>query len=265
VARRLVFAANPLEDEGFGKGPDSLRAIVDAAGLEVEHSDSQRHPRGYVLVARSLAYADDTAEVPLERMVNKYFLPAAQSAEREFADRLAAEGDGLDRGATRYHRLRTAAEGWEAPGQAALPVGLDVAPDYWVVPWAVKPRRPDPAERAARERAFPDVERNFRELMESLGAQGFDAARGRVRAFRLIHPEHGEVYQYVDGNQRVGVLAHLAARRGEQLTVPVIVEQDVPRDRLLDLPLARQLVDDGQMTEADAFRWFDQAFEAVRR
>ena len=219
VAQHLVFAANPLADEGFGKGSESLRAIVDAAELEVVHTASARHPRGYVLVARSRTYREETPEVPVELMVNKYFLPAAQSAEREFADRVAAGGE-ADAESSRYFRLRTAADDWRAPGQASLPEGLEREPDYWVVPWACKPRRPDPAERDARRRAFPDLERRFRDLRDSLASRGFDPALGRVRAFRLIHPEHGEVYQYIDGNQRVGVMAHLAAQRGESLRVP---------------------------------------------
>lgn len=260
VARHVVFGANPLFDEGYGKGVGSLRAIVDAAGLEVVAEKSHRHPRGHVLVARDPHWSEPLEDVGLDRMISKYFLPPAASAEREYADAYAAGRPGEG---TRYHRLRTARDTWLDPGQAHLPQDLDRPPVYWVMPWSVKHRAFDAGAQAARDREFPKTRERFHELIESLRRDGYVPERGPVRAFKLVHPERGTVYQYIDGNQRLGALAHLAAERGEDPTVRVRVEQEVHRDRLLEQPLTRQLVERGTFTEGDVLRWFDHAFDAL--
>jgi hypothetical protein len=261
IARHLVFGANPLDDSGFGRGVGSLRAIVDAAGLETVHEARYDHPRGYVLVARDPAYREPLEDAPLDRMVSKYFLPARMSAEKEYVDAYLAEEPGLDATGTRYYRLRTAREDWLTPGQARLPADLDVEPTYWIVPWSVKPRPAAAEEAPTRVERFGAVQERFHALIDSITGGGLDAKRGRVRAFRLVHPDHGAVYQYIDGNQRLGVVASLAEREPDRdWTVPVRIEQEIRRERLLDYPLTRQLIEEGRLTEADAYRWFDQAF-----
>lgn len=50
----ILFEANPLKDEGHGKGKTSLKQMVKDAGLVI-HSEFEavpRHERGYILVVR---------------------------------------------------------------------------------------------------------------------------------------------------------------------------------------------------------------------
>lgn len=261
IAEYVVFGANPLSDGGYGKGPESLRRIVDAAGLAVASESRYDHPRGYLLIARGGQPESSHEEAPLNRMISKSFLSAAETPEKELADVLA---DGGAVAATRYARLRTGRATWLDEGMARLPSALSAPPEYWVVPWAVKPRPRCGQETQARELAFPALMERFAGLLQSVRDRGLDPNEGRVRAFKLVHPEQGAVYQYVDGNQRVGVAAHLGERGLFRGGVPVVLEGEIRLDRLLDYPLTRQLVDDGRFTQADVFRWFDHAFDTVR-
>jgi SAM-dependent methyltransferase len=259
VAEHVVFGANPLEDEGYGKGTASLQAIIDAAGLEVTSAPRWEHPRGQLLIVRGAQPEASYEHAPLARMITKYFLRASDSPEADAAARLRS-GESLE--GTRYRRLRTGRATWLDADVARLPTGLDIEPEYWVVPWAVRPRAD--AVVAPLERRFPELEARFGELVRSLAEHGFDESRGRVRVFKLVHPERGELWQYTDGNQRVGAAAHLAGDEPERFAaVPVVVDLEVRRERLLDYPLTRQLVEEGRFTEADVYRWFDHAFDVV--
>lgn len=51
VSRFILFQANPLEDQGRGKGRGSLLEIIHRAGLSVVHERSYPHPRGLIVVA----------------------------------------------------------------------------------------------------------------------------------------------------------------------------------------------------------------------
>ena len=264
VAKYIVFQANPLEDEGRGKGIRSLNDLVAGAGLTVATEARYQHPRGYILVAGSEAY-QDRENFPIARMCNKYFLPAGQSAEREVVDLWADdEPDGFDITKTRYYRLRTARADWLAPGMAHLPEGLDNMPRYWVMPWAFKLR--ESGDVAARTAAFPAVWARFRETMNSIHSNGFDPIRGPIPGYKLVHPQHGTVFVFTDGNQRMGAVSHFASRQGnETATIPVEVRQEIHRAHVTRLPLARQLVEEGYLTHADVLRWFDNAFWFVKK
>jgi len=261
VARYLLFQANPLEDEGRGKGKDSLLELVHRAGLMIVKETVYDHPRGYILLTRSEKY-QDRETFPIKRMISKYFLPAHLNAEREVVDLHTRYGrDGFDITQTRYYRLRTAQIDWRAPGVAHLPASLDREPIYWVMPWCYKRRERNQRNTLARIKAFPQVYARFLDLIDSILDGGFDPARSIIPGYRLVHPDYGDVFIYVDGNQRMGVLSYLAERLPDgNLEVPVEIRQVVERERLLGYPLTRQLIEEGYFTEGDALRWFDNAF-----
>ena len=266
VADYLLFQGNPKDEKGRGDGPESLRLLVREAGLELVKESFYEHHRGYILLARSPVGGRQLGgeTFPIGRMVNKLFLRAAQSAECELANLIAVHGsNGFDVTETRYYRLRTGGANWVTPGMAQLPGGLERAPTYWVMPWACKPRRLDQVDHVTRVRHFKGLLLCFEELFESLQNSGFDVSSGSIPGYKLVHPDYGEVFQYIDGNQRMGILAHLAAENSN-LQVPVETRQVIRRERLLDYPLTRQLIEEGYFTERDAFRWFDQAFWFLR-
>ena len=91
IAEFILFQANPLKDEGRGKGKGSLLNLVHRADLDIVREATYPHPRGYILVTRSKVYQNRKA-FPLDRMVNKSFLPAHQSAEREVVDLYVEHG-----------------------------------------------------------------------------------------------------------------------------------------------------------------------------
>ena len=259
VTPLIVFQANPLKDEGRGKGIESLKSLVLESGLSIEKETRTDHARGYVLVARSGDF-HDRETFPLSRMCNKYFLPARQSAEYEAALRLEQKPDttSADMIETRYWRLRTGTDDWTAPGQAHLPEGLERPAQYWVMPWSVKKREAvDVSQKTA---VFSQTLNRFRNTIESIMEHGLDATHDPIPGYKLVHPDFGVVFIYIDGNRRLGALALRSERLGEDPAVPVQVRQVIRRENVAVLPLARQLIESGDLTEADVMRWFDNAF-----
>jgi len=261
VAKNLLFQANAMEDEGRGKGRHSLLGLVRGADLEVVKQATYDHPRGYILLAKSPVY-HDRESFPLRRMVSKYFLPVHLNAERKVVDLYIRYGrDGFDIMQTRYYQLRTAQLDWSAAGVAHLPEGLDRQPIYWVMPWCYKRREPGRDNTPGRIAAFPETYARFTALIDSILAEGFNSGMSAIPGYLLSHPDHGDVFIYVDGNQRMGVLSYLAEHTLDgDLEVPVEVRQVVQRDELLEYPLAKQLVEEGCFSEADVMKWFDNVF-----
>ncbi|VAX19876.1 hypothetical protein MNBD_NITROSPINAE04-1073, partial [hydrothermal vent metagenome] len=74
-------------------------------------------------------------------------------------------------------------------------------------------------------------------------------------------PEFGSVFQYIDGNRRMGALSNYADRHCDgEMEIPVAVRQTIHRDKLLSYPLIKQLINEGRFTESDVYKWFDNAF-----
>ena len=261
AAKYLLFQANQLEDEGRGKGRESLMAIINAAGLVIEKETTYDHPRGLIVLARSDALPE-TESFPIKRMLSKYFLPAHQNAEREVVDLVEEKGqDGFEIAQTRYYRLRTAQDDWLTPGVAHLPEGLDQPPKYWIVPWSVKPKTADDKEIKNRLKAFPETYAKFLALISSMLESGFDEKGAAIPGFRLAHPEYDDVFIYTDGNHRMGVLSHIAdTHKSGELDIPIFTQQVIEREKLLNYPLVQQLIEEGFFTPDDVIRWFDNAF-----
>jgi len=257
----IVFQANPLQDEGRGKGIESLKSLVDEAGLVVEKETNIRHLRGYTLVARSNRF-NNSEMAPISQMCNKSFLPAAQSAEFEAA-MLVNRNPDIDAETmldSRYGRLRTGRSNWLSPGESHLPKTLSVPPQYWVVPWSVKQRNSVSASRKIKN--FPNILEKFKSTVSSVMESGFDSNGQPIPVFKLVHPKYGSVFVYIDGNQRMGVLA---LRNEEDMEIPVSIQQTILREKVCSLPLARQLVREGCMSESDVLSWFDNAFWFLRK
>lgn len=53
VAQYILFQGNPLEDQGRGKGKESLYNIIEFAGLRVKKETVYRHPRGLLLLVEA--------------------------------------------------------------------------------------------------------------------------------------------------------------------------------------------------------------------
>lgn len=261
VAEYLLFQANPLKDEGRGKGKRSLLELVHRAGLRIIKEKNYDHPRGYILLVKSDNYHKKEI-FSITRMVSKYFLPAHKGAEREIVDLYTKYGkEGFDFTKTRYYRLRTGQLDWQDNGVAHLPVSLDINPAYWVMPWCYKYR--DLRKKGIRKKigAFSGVYSKFINLIDFILKGGFDPSAGEIPGYLLVHPDLGEVFVYVDGNQRMGVLSYLADKSFDRdFMVPVQVRQVVERGKLLHYPLTKQLIEEGHFTEKDVFKWFDNVF-----
>ena len=262
ASRFQLFQANPLNDEGRGKGRDSLLELVKSAGLQVERERVYNHPRGYLLLTKSAVYSDREL-FPVRRMVSKYFLRADQSAERRLVDQYVDCGqERVDVETSTYYGLRTGMLDWGHPGVARFPQDLDIAPEFWIMPWCVKRREIGERQQRARVRGFPQVLRKFYLLIDRILQEGENTAEHPIPGYRLAHPDHEDIFLYIDGNHRMGVLSHLAERSGQpDMEIHVEVRQVIERGKLLDYPLTQQLVAEGQFTEPDVFRWFDHAFE----
>ena len=261
IARFLLFQGNARKDEGRGKGRDSLIELVKAAGLRIAKESIYDHHRGYILLAES-PFKQHVRCFPLHRMISKYFLPASMSAEASFVEAYVSDEQGFDPTNSRYFRLRTGLSDWTAPGEAKLPANLICTPRYWLMPWAHKLRKQDERRVHARIRSFPGICDGFVRLIESIEKNGFcpEGDEG-IPGYMLVHPVHGEVFQYTDGNHRLGMLAAMVkSGKVEEFDIPIDVRQTIYRDRLLQYPLANQLVEEGYFTESDALSWFDNAF-----
>lgn len=128
--------------------------------------------------------------VPLRRCLNKYFLLAAQCAEREVVNLVRTHGpDDFDLKATTYYQLRTGRANWITPGVADLPKGLEREPVYWVMPWCEKRRAPETfRDRRYRIRKFPLLFKDFCTLIAGVSKEGYDSERGRVPVIELVCP-----------------------------------------------------------------------------
>ena len=262
VAEHLLFQGNPLEDEGRGKGRHSLRELVDRSDLEIVKETVYDHPRGLILLTKSKEFRKEEL-FPIKRMISKYFLPVNLSAEKEIVSLYTKYGrNGFDVTQTRYYRLRTGQINWKDHGVAHLPSDLNKAPAYWIMPWSYKKRK-ESTERDIRLRikSFPKLFAKFVDLLDSILDKGFDPEKTAVPGYLLVHPDHGDVFIYIDGNHRMGVLSYLAEREhGGDLMIRVDVRQVVERNKLLDYPLTQQLMEEGHFSEKDVLKWFDNAF-----
>ncbi len=261
ISRYILFQGNPLEDGGRGKGIGSLKALVEGAGLSIVNETSYDHARGYILLTESPRY-NPYKTFPISRMINKYFLPANKSAEREVADLYSQKGrNGFDVAQTKYYKLRTAQTNWNDEAVAHPPKGLEREPVYWVVPWSLKERTIADNETQQRKRGFDAVLQDTLKVFDSIFEKGFNHGSTPIPGFELVHPELGSVFQYIDGNRRMGALSNYADRHCDgEMEIPVVARQTIHRDKLLSYPLAKQLVNEGRFTESDVYKWFDNAF-----
>jgi hypothetical protein len=261
VSRYQLFQGNPLVDEGRGKGRDSLLALVKQAGLKVVKETKYDHPRGYILLTKSETFKTKE-NFPIHRMINKYFLPACQSAEREMVNFYIQNGrNQFEVSETRYYRLRTGQADWNTPGMSHMPKSLTKTPYYWIVPWSYKLRNVTPAHIRVRTKIFPQIITQFYDLINSMISHGFDANQGIIPGYKLVHPEYGEVFLYTDGNHRMGVFSYISEQNNDSdFVIPVEVRQEIHREKLLDYPLTQQLIDEGYFSSDDVYKWFDNAF-----
>lgn len=203
---------------------------------------------------------DTLTSFPIHRMVNKYFWPAAQSAEADLARQLPQISlTQLMR--SRYFQLRTAQVRWDAPGISQFPAGLERFPPYWHMPWKAKVR---PALSLFRRlelwARFPGRFARFKALFQSISSQGFRAEGLPVAGFLLAHPRHGDVFVYTDGHQRMGIYAVLSK---SDTTLPVKILERVTRESVLTHPAALEGLRKGYFTPDDILRWFDHPFHVL--
>ena len=258
-----LFQANPLEDEGRGKGRKSLLNLVKEANLEIEKEKVFSHARGYILLTKSNSYNNNNS-FTIDKMVNKYFLKPTESAECEFVE-LYKNSDNIDYKKTKYFKLRTAQADWTKKEYAKIPKNLDVPPKYWVMPWSKKVKSFGKNMTYKRIKNFPKLINSYYDLIDNILNNGFDKNRNPIPGYHLIHPEYGDAFIYTDGNHRMGILGYLEKQNGSiSYKIPVKVNQTIRRDDLLNYPLTKQLIDEGNFSIDDVYKWFDNVFQVVK-
>ncbi|WP_146161683.1 hypothetical protein [Pseudothauera lacus] len=151
---------------------------------------------------------------PLNRMVSKGFALPGEQVHVDFLREYDSRGEDFDIESTSYY-LRIVNNRGRAPEETefySLPDGLSVMPKWWVMPWGAIERkaRREETEACARARARRYAEK-FLALYRSVLTEGFkDGRGGPIRGFKLVHPVHGEVFNYIDGHHRVAIVRHLA-------------------------------------------------------
>ncbi|HOW28627.1 MAG TPA: hypothetical protein PK876_09035 [Elusimicrobiota bacterium] len=200
-------------------------------------------------------------------MISKYFLPPNQGAERELVDTILKRRAGQDVSIyqTRYFKLRTAQADWKSPGFARLPDGLDLFPPYWFMPWKGKERKPIGFYgKFLRRVRFNGLYMKFEQLLDGILQDGYRSDCPPIKGDCLVHPDHGEIFIYTDGNQRMGILSYLAEQKGGyDFEVPVKIESRTHRDDILRHPTAEEGLKKGYFSKADVLRWFDHPFDAM--
>jgi 2-polyprenyl-3-methyl-5-hydroxy-6-metoxy-1,4-benzoquinol methylase len=261
TAKYILLQGNPLKDEGRGKGRKSLLEIINKSDVSIVKEEFYNHPRGYLLLVKSDTYEDEQ-RFPLERMVNKCFLKAENGAECEFVKKYKTSGSKFKSQKTRYYQLRTGSIDWQTEGVAHLPENLSCDPVYWIMPWSYKRREFNQSLNKKKLKDFDKLASRYTRLIDSVLLNGFNETTGRIPGFLLVHPEKGSVFQYIDGNHRMGIMAYIAkqANGSESIDIPVQVRQVIERDKLMEYPFVIQMINEGYFTQDDVYLWFDNAF-----
>lgn len=140
--------------------------------------------------------------------INKLFQRPSESAEFEFAKILDNKNNSLVKKSL-FYKLRTGKVDWTDDLVVKLPCFHTWPLKYWTVPWADKKRTNTGFfDRFLKGLNFKSTCLKFEELLSRIETQGFDNSNSPIKGY-LLQQGDKEVFQYTDGNRRLGILAYL--------------------------------------------------------
>lgn len=206
----------------------------------------------------------DIRKVSLDMCINKYFQRPFSSVEKQFALEFLNKGRSFDFKKTLFYRLRISAIDWTYNGIARIPDKSSFIPPYWVVPWADKKRnKAGFIEKFKRKITFKDLARDFFDLVYSIDKNGFDNSESAIKGYLFKDSNLGEVFQYTDGNRRMGALAALSEKKHfdkMSKSIYVDVRKVITRESLCTDNEIIKISRKYSFTEEDVKGWFDNVF-----
>ena len=194
------------------------------------------------------------ANIPLTHILSKTFLRPEEMPECLLArEELTEPRPWVFLDGTMYFGMRVGWTNWNSPGCGSVPRGLDKPLQYWVTPWADKPReRPQLPERAWRILRFPFLYVRFRRIIRAISASPSGWIGPPAYGILLIDVAGNEVCILLDGHHRVGALAALG-----RMDTKVPVE-----GRFFDLKGTLR-AGEGKFSEGDCLRIWRHCFSRV--
>jgi hypothetical protein len=247
----FIFLGNSIEDEGRGKGIESLNYIIKKSGLKKIKEVKNNHPRGYLVVCS--AKTDFQEKININNAINKLFKKITKSSEYEFLQKLLKNKNNLYN--TSYYHLRSGKIDWNFPGVSKFQKKLDIKKiKYWVIPWAFKNRSVD-----TKEENYLKYKGNFLKLYDYFKKNTIN--KEAIEGYYLIHPKKGYRFLYTDGNHRMAIFKYLNKKKGYYKNINVSIINKIHRKDLLKNPLTIKLIKQKIFSKKDALKWFDNAFD----
>ena len=202
--------------------------------------------------------------LPIDIFISKLFLHANVSPEKEIADLYFTCGSSFNHKETKFYKLRIGQKDWSSRGMGNLPDNLCTKPQYFVVPWAGKPRKPQTfISRFRRKLKFKGVLREFFDLADSIKEKGFDNSEEPIKGYLLRQGENQNRFLYTDGNRRIGILSSLV-ERSNSLKYSSKIHVDVRGEFLWESIMESEVVKDNILkygfTRRDIEIWFNHVF-----
>lgn len=196
-------------------------------------------------------------------MINKLFLPASKTAESEMARLYLRYGRDFSYKSTDFYRLRTGQADWREPGIANIPDSIEMVPDYWVVPWADKYRKPSSLRnKIFRRLKFPGLLSDFFSLIENIRRSGFDNSREPIKGYLFYNDSGQSRFIYTDGNRRLGILAAISPgfiSKVDRVNIEpkgIFSQQSILKNSIIQANKKKY-----GFSDKDIMKWFHHVFE----
>lgn len=203
---------------------------------------------------------------PIQKIIGKHLVKSGILHHQELLDKYDEHGrSGYDWTQSRYFIGSVFPDREKSFMFPCLPTELEREPVWWMMPWAFHPakkRISDEAERAAK--TIARIGRFF-DLYESIKSNGYkDAQGGAITGYLLQHPEHGVIFNQIDGHHRLAILNHLMDKGLLDISeVAIFPLATMRRELLICSPCFAEGVEKGYFTHNDAFSLFDHCFSQL--
>lgn len=202
-------------------------------------------------------------QFPINRMIGKNLGKSSSMPHAALLKSYDAFGrDGFDWKETSYYKTLVCTDRALTENFSELPDNMTFPPEWWVMPWAAIPGRERGGKGRDMEVRAQKKISDFFDVYESVKSNGYIPTKGgAIKGYSLIHPEYGEIFNYIDGHHRMAILNHLAEHHGfSDMTAGVISLGRIMRNELDSKSSFVEGVSNNKFSYDDAYRLFDHCF-----
>lgn len=249
----FIFLGNGIEDEGRGKGINSLNRIINKSELQIIKTNHIRHPRGYLVIAKSKSNFNDT--IKIDYTCSKFFKKPHDSSEFEYLEH-CLKSKRFDYKNTAYYLLRTKKIDWTFPFISNFPKNLKKMTDYWIMPWSIKIKTDD---QSFNEKFNKNYMINFYNYIKNKNEHKNNEP---IEGFLLINKKKEKRFIYTDGNHRMAIykkINQINKSRYKEINIKII--QTLNEEDLFNNYITKNLISEKKFRVEDVKKWFLNPFK----